>query len=753
MMRSTISAVLAVLGAFLLPAVPALAQWAADGAAVCTAAGSQEHPTIVSDGTGGAIITWYDFRNGNNDIYAQRVNSAGEPQWAAGGVALCTAAESQYYPTIVSDGTGGAIITWYDFRNVTNCDIYAQRVNSAGEPQWTADGVALCTAADNQYYPTIVSDGTGGAIINWCDYRSGTNYDIYAQRVNSAGEPQWTANGVALCTAAGSQYFSTIVSDGWGGAVITWGDFRNGTNYDIYAQRVNSAGAAQWTANGAALCTAAGDQYDPTIVSDGWGGAVVTWCDYRSGTNYDIYAQRVSSAGAAQWTANGVALCTAAESQDSPTIVSDGWGGAIITWSDFRNGTNYDIYAQRVNSAGAAQWTADGAALCTAAGNQYYPTIVSDGWGGAIIPWNDYRSGTNYDIYAQRVDRYDGSYFGRNAPAIIGAQDIPNDQGGYVNLQWTPSYLDIYPDTTVSFYSLWRSLTGDAAKSLISKGAIQVEASDITLDFIGPAYRLTELDSKTYAWEWIANIPWQHYLTAYSYTMPTLCDTLTGEMAWHYFFVSAQTDDPLLYWDSHPDSGYSADNLAPAKVINLSGSIAKTQFTVLLNWTANTVGDLMNYKIYRSTSSSFVPNDSDQIGTSVDTVYVDSVSDGVYYYKVAAVDIHNNIGPASEVWGTGSLGVTGKPDGALPTVYALQNAYPNPSRGQTTFKYQLPRESKVSLTVYNVVGQTVKRFDIGAQPAGYHQISWNDNLLPNGVYFYRLQAGSYSATRKLVLLK
>ncbi len=119
-MRSTISAVLAVLGAFLLPAVPALAQWQYDGAAVCTATGNQYSPTIASDGSGGAIITWCDYRNGNDDIYTQRVNSAGEPQWTANGVAICTASRGQYYPTIATDGTGGAIITWYDFRNGGN---------------------------------------------------------------------------------------------------------------------------------------------------------------------------------------------------------------------------------------------------------------------------------------------------------------------------------------------------------------------------------------------------------------------------------------------------------------------------------------------------------------------------------------------------------------------------------------------------------------------------------------------------------
>ncbi len=270
-------------------------------------------------------------------------------------------------------------------------DIYAQRVNSAGAAQWTANGVAICTATENQYYPTIVSDGTGGAIIIWNDYRNG-NDDIYAQRVNSAGAAQWTADGVAVCTATGTQSYPTIVSDGTGGVIITWHDSRSG-NYDIYAQRVNSAGAAQWTANGVAICTATDNQYSPTIVSDGSGGAIITWYDYRSGTNYDIYAQRVNSAGAAQWTANGAAICTATGDQASPTIVSDGSGGAIITWYDYRSG-NADIYVQRVNSAGAAQWTANGVAICTAALSQYYPTIVSDGTGGAIITWRDYRNGT-----------------------------------------------------------------------------------------------------------------------------------------------------------------------------------------------------------------------------------------------------------------------------------------------------------------------------------------------------------------------
>jgi hypothetical protein len=247
-----------------------------------------------------------------------------------------------------------------------------------------------------------VSDGVGGAIVTWQDARSGTNYDIYAQRVNASGVVQWTANGVALCSAEGHQQPPDIASDGAGGAIITWWDNRGGSVSDIYAQRVNASGAVQWTANGAPLCTDGGSQRYAVLASDGAGGAIVAWDDNRGGS-YDIYAQRISATGVTQWATDGVALCTATNNQVVPRIVADDAGGAIVTWGDFRNGTNYDIYAQRVSADGMAQLATDGVAVCAAVGEQTNHMIVLGGAGAAIVTWEDYRSGMAM-VYAQRVD-------------------------------------------------------------------------------------------------------------------------------------------------------------------------------------------------------------------------------------------------------------------------------------------------------------------------------------------------------------
>src|SRR5262249_2444262 len=153
-------------------------------------------------------------------------------------------------------GSGGAIVSWRDHRGA-NADIYAQRITSAGAPSWTADGVVVCSAAGDQEPPSVVPDGAGGMILAWGDPR-GANSDIYAQRLNAAGAPQWAGNGVALCAFAGNQTRARLCQDGASGAMVVWED-RRGANADIYSQRVSNAGAAMWTANGVVVCNAAAD--------------------------------------------------------------------------------------------------------------------------------------------------------------------------------------------------------------------------------------------------------------------------------------------------------------------------------------------------------------------------------------------------------------------------------------------------------------------------------------------------------------
>ena len=409
----TLSILLAVvlLLMFSLPAVGGV-KWTADGVGIRTAsANDAQSPQITSDGSGGAIIAWHDKRSGSDGIYAQRVDAAGNPLWTADGVGVCTSAytPSALYPQIVSDGAGGAIIAWQDYRDGAHNFVYAQRVNAAGSILWTAGGVGIRTAATagNAGRPQMVCDGSGGAIITWEDDRaSGSYVDIYAQRVDAAGNRLWTPEGIGVRNISANKARNPrIVSDGSGGAIITWQDDRAGHN-DIYAQKVNAAGSMVWPiVDGAPIRDfSANDAALPQLCSDGSGGAIITWQDGRDGHG-DIYAQRVDAAGIRTWTPDGVGIRTAAANNaQSPRITSDGSGAAVIAWHDRRSGSKWDIYAQKVNGAGDRLWTADGVGVRTAPpGDTNGNCIVSDGYRGAIVTWQDYRDG-HYDIYTQRLD-------------------------------------------------------------------------------------------------------------------------------------------------------------------------------------------------------------------------------------------------------------------------------------------------------------------------------------------------------------
>ncbi len=325
--------------------------WTANGVAVCTETSSQQDSQIVLDGAGGVIIIWKDYRaSGTEDLYAQRVDSSGTPLWTADGVPVCTAAGNQTAPEAVSDGAGGVIVAWEDFRS-SSFDIYLQRIDSSGSPVWAVDGVGACTAVSSQTAPRLIATTAGGAICTWYDYRDSLQHDVYAQRITAAGNPLWTANGVLLCAAANEQVDPDIISDGSNGAIIAWTDNR-GTDYDIYAQRLNPAGTALWTVDGVPVCTAAGDQSGfPQIVSSGTGGAVITWRDFRNSIDYDIYGQRIDSSGTTLWAAAGVPFTVGPEIQASSRLIADGADGAILVWTDHRWGNN-DVYAQMVDSSG-----------------------------------------------------------------------------------------------------------------------------------------------------------------------------------------------------------------------------------------------------------------------------------------------------------------------------------------------------------------------------------------------------------------
>jgi hypothetical protein len=90
---------------------------------------------------------------------------------------------------------------------------------------------------------------------------------------------------------------------------------------------------------------------------------------------------------------------------------------------------------------------------------------------------------------------------------------------------------------------------------------------------------------------------------------------------------------------------------------------------------------------------------------------------------------------------------------SLPSAFELNQNYPNPFNPSTTIGFSIPAKSRVSLRIFNLLGQEVALLANDDLSAGRYEIRWNPEGLASGTYFYRLQAGSYVESKKLLYLK
>jgi len=705
-------------------APPARAQWIANGVPLSLTSGGEYGQVIAPDGAGGAIVVWRDGRNDdgtlpvNTDIYAQHVTARGAigSGWDANGTPVCTAPAYQDLPSAVADGAGGAYVAWVDQRHYdsTQTDIYMQRLTRDGRvaPGWTANGDPVCTARWDQYSPKVARDGSGGVFVAWEDFRRTGGYvfdsprenvDIYVQRMTPEGTVQvgWPVDGLPVCAGLPrNREGINLMPDGSGGVFIQWIDDRSADSTgDIYALRILGDGsiAPGWVANGVPVCTAPGVQGgQPGLVSDGQGGFISEWVDARSAPAgvldplpyVDIYAQRMTAAGTISpgWIEGGVPVCTAPDIQQSPEIVSDGAGGAIVAWEDYRNyfPNASDIYAQRVlgNGTIAPGWPVDGALVSGEPGFEFGRlAVVGDGVQGAFVGYGTYRHG-DYDVYVQHV-----TAAGSIAPRWDGAGEslcnLPEPQQNVVGVS----------DGHGGMIAAWED---DRA-----------------------------VDYRIYA---------QHVTASGSAATPN-CDSAVAA--------------PAMLWP--PDHKYVPISISG--VTDADGdSVAITVTSITQDEPVNGRGDgntcpdaqivdghaflraeregAGNGRVYTLTFTASNPGGGSCSGTAIVCVPRETggrcIDDGQRY---------NSLGSCT------GAGLAAK--GLRLDVGSLTQAHAGIS-------FSLPNASHVELAAFDVAGRRVGTLEDNDLPPGVYQRSWDMLGVPNGVYFVRLLANGQRLTKTLI---
>jgi len=205
-------------------------------------------------------------------------------------------------------------------------------------------------------------------------------------------------------------------------------------------------GGIAWDPAGVKVCTAPNNQQNIRMVRDDSGGAIIVWQDYRNGSSsgFDIYAQRIDKNGTPKWYPDGVVVCNFMEDQKNPVIVGDGYGGAIIAWEDYRN-VSPDIYALRISSGDGGpypSWPAGGVAVSAfTTESERYPDIVNVGSAEVVVVWQHDTGFGEYSIRGQKMSGFGASLWVGGVIVSSGTapKEFPkiiDDGMGYVIVTW-----------------------------------------------------------------------------------------------------------------------------------------------------------------------------------------------------------------------------------------------------------------------------------------------------------------------------
>lgn len=181
---------------------------------------------------------------------------------------------------------------------------------------------------------------------------------------------------------------------------------------------------------------------------------------------------------------------------------------------------------------------------------------------------------------------------------------------------------------------------------------------------------------------------------------------------------------------------------------------------VMLNWSTGSESELLEYRIVRSTNPEagwvtvgHIPARNSAAGANYSWVDRTAQNDVTYYYQLHVLDVNSNSSVYNVDGSTVVVSATPRAGSGVPTEYSLAQNYPNPFNASTTFAFAVPEAGFVTLKVYDLLGREVATVINQELAADFYSVNWTAENLTTGMYMYKLTAGQFSQTRKLLYLK
>lgn len=387
---------------------------------------------LVIDNDGCAILVTQDERTGSSDVFAYRISPEGEFLWGADGIALTNDPDFNPSPKAIIDQEGNIIVNWGSENNTTFSKLYFQKLSPDGDLLWDENTVISSDSMHLLMPDIILSEDTATTVVwiqtvstdtaegNW------PKMYFYAQKIDKNGNLAWS-DIVAIDTAENMPlaFFSpTLASDENRGFFVGWSAFPvNALTHSCYVQHINSAGEAQWTQNGILASDSvqfghSNPKLTYLLQND---ELFLFWTENRDINANDnhtaILGQKFSNTGEKLWTSQGTVFDGWYSTYDTVNMVL---GISPATDNDFTVFfekeyeevspdtlivSNY--HAMRIDGDGDFVWDNAKPVISSALSTKALPVfsnLVSNQW---VVAWSDNRNDPQYEgvsgIYAQNI--------------------------------------------------------------------------------------------------------------------------------------------------------------------------------------------------------------------------------------------------------------------------------------------------------------------------------------------------------------
>jgi len=523
---------------------------------------------------------------------------------------------------------------------------------------------------------------------------------------------QWSSDPYENTIVAYQAYEPQMVSDGSGGAIIVWW---SSSDYGLHAQRLDKYGYARWGNNGVfvgGIGWYQGENFG--LCEDGNGGCVVSFADvyglYPPYYFSRLYAQRIDSMGIKLWGNDGVQVCGLDSSYVSESRVAmDELGGFFVIWDDIRHGTeSVWLYGQHLNGDGGSSWVPNGITISGETNyDELYPAIVSGGPGYALAFWHEVSS----YLWGQRMDRD-------------------------ANISWGEDGLLI--SETMRFSNMFRSddRGGTILSSMAQHGvlySIHSQNIDSLANPLWSGYGVVVVDSLAGGlWSTTLNDSGVYYIWG------------TGQVGSLRIFMQRIDLSGNILWQPNGLQLTTTPSCNPAM-------IASGPNDVLCSWLDYSDLHILIAQKFDSEANRLWQHDiqysfnTDRYGNL--NIITDQMGGAILCWTIYPEVLY-----AQQVSANGSLGevlsVENGPADISPMKFSLLRNYPNPFNESTIIPVvmsPLASNKLPTILIYNVLGQEVNQLAIQLPRAGINYLHWNGQnrngiTVASGIYFVQIKS-------------